>query len=163
MAEYWDIYDANRELTGKTIKRGEPFSENEFYVCCEVWMMNSKNQILVTQRHPDKKAGGQWEFTGGGVLAGETTLLAAIREVEEELGVRLDEADLQLFDVYKHKNYFMDIYVVRKDLQENEITLDKDEVVDYKWLTKNELEQLIEEGKMVYSVGVRYKKYGVNL
>ena len=67
MAEYWDVYNENREFTGKTIKRGEPFGENEFYVCCEVWIMNSKNQMLVTQRHPDKKAGGQWEFTGGGV------------------------------------------------------------------------------------------------
>lgn len=163
MAEYWDIYDENKNLTGRTIKRGEPFAENEYYVCCEVWMMNSNNQILVTQRHPDKKAGGQWEFTGGGVLAGETTLQAAVREVEEELGVCLKESDLQLFDVYKHKNYFMDIYLVRKDLQENEISLDRDEVVDYKWLAKNEVEQLIEEGKMVYSVGVRYKQFGANL
>ena len=159
MAEYWDIYDTNRKPTGKIIKRGEPFGENEFYVCCEVWIVNSKNQMLVTQRHPDKKAGGQWEFTGGGVLAGETTSLAAIREVKEELGVNLSETELELFEVYKHKNYFMDIYLVRKDLSEEEIVLDRNEVVDWKWLSKDEIGQFIEAGKMVRSVGQRYKMY----
>ena len=28
MAEYWDVYNENREFTGKTIKRGEPFQES---------------------------------------------------------------------------------------------------------------------------------------
>lgn len=163
MAEYWDVYDGNRKFTGKTIKRGEAFGENEFYVCCEVWIVNSKNQMLVTQRHPDKKAGGQWEFTGGGVLAGETTLSAAVREVEEELGLFLDENEFELHEVYKHKNYFMDIYVVRKDLAEEEIVLDKNEVVDWKWLSKSEIEQFINTEKMVRSVGIRYNMFGRNL
>ena len=160
MAEYWDVYNENREFMGKTIKRGEPFGENEFYVCCEVWIINSKKQMLVTQRHPDKKAGGQWEFTGGGVLAGETTRMAAIREVKEELGISLSEAELELLDVYKHKKYFMDIYVVRKDVEDDEIILDENEVINWCWMSKDEVEQLIEEGKMVHSVGVRYGMFG---
>lgn len=163
MAEYWDIYDVNRKLTGKTIKRGTLFGENEFYVCCEVWIINSKDQILVTQRHPDKKAGGLWEFTGGGVLAGETTRLAAAREVKEELGVFLTESELELYEVYKHKNYFMDIYVVRKDIKDEEIKLDTNEVVAWMWLSKSEIEQFIKSGKMVRSVGIRYNMFGKNL
>lgn len=42
MSEFWDVYDQNRELTGKMIQRGEVFADGEFYVCCEVWIMNSK-------------------------------------------------------------------------------------------------------------------------
>ena len=119
--------------------------------------------VLVIQRHPDKKAGGQWEVTGGGVLAGETTLLAVSCELKEELGVCLDEAELKLHEVYKHRNYFMDIYVVRKDLKDEEVILDKSEVVDWTWLSKSEIEQFIETGKMVRSVGIRYKMFGMNL
>ena len=163
MNEYWDVYDKNRKPIGKTIKRGDPFGENEFYVCCEVWIVNSKNQMLVTQRHPDKKAGGQWEFTGGGVLTGETTLSAAAREVKEELGISLNESEFELHDVYKHKNYFMDIYVVKKDFSEEEIILDKNEVVDWKWMAQKEIEHFIETEKMVRSVGIRYKMFGMNL
>lgn len=163
MTEFWDVYNENREFTGKTIKRGEPLGENEFYVCCEVWIMNSKNQMLVTQRHPDKKAGGQWEFTGGGVLAGETTRLAAIREVKEELGISLKEAELELLEVYKHKKYFMDIYVVRKDVPDEEIVLDEKEVIHWNWASESEIEQLIETGNMVHSVGKRYRMFGKKL
>ena len=46
---------------------------------------------MITQRHPDKKAGGMWEFSGGGVLAGETTKQAAVRELEEEIGISIEE------------------------------------------------------------------------
>ena len=163
MNEYWDVYDKNGNPIGKTIKRGDPFGENEFYVCCEVWIVNSKNQMLVTQRHPDKKAGGQWEFTGGGVLTGETTLVAAAREVKEELGICLNESEFELHDVDKNKNYFMDIYVVKKDFSEEEIILDKNEVVDWKWMSQKEIEHFIETEKMVRSVGIRYKMFGMNL
>jgi len=159
MAEYWDIYDVNRKLTGKTIKRGDAFAEGEYYVCCEIWIMNSKKQMLMTQRHPAKKAGGLWEFSGGGVLAGETTKQAAIREISEELGVIIDESELELLEVFKNKNYFMYIFVVRKDIDLKELTLQPDEVVDARYLSSDEIANMIAEGKVVRSVGVRYEMY----
>lgn len=79
------------------------------------------------------------------------------------MGVCLDEAELKLHEVYKHRNYFMDIYVVRKDLKDEEVILDKSEAVDWTWLSKSEIEQFIETGKMVRSVGIRYKMFGMNL
>ena len=115
MSEYWDLYDAERKPLGRTIRRGDAFAEGEYYVCCEIWIQNSKGELLLTQRHPDKKAGGLWEFTGGGVLAGETTGQGAIRELEEELGLSVQESELELLETYQQKNYFMDIFVVRKD------------------------------------------------
>ena len=121
MAEYWDLYDADRKSLGRTIKRGGPFADGEYYVCCEIWIQNSEGKFLMTQRHPDKKAGGLWEFTGGGVLAGETTKQAAVRELNEELGVSVEENELELLDVYRQKNYFMDIFVLRKDFYPHHI------------------------------------------
>ena len=117
MNEYWDVYDKNRNPIGKTIKRGDPFGENEFYVCCEVWIVNSKNQMLVTQRHPDKKAGGQWEFTGGGVLTGETTLVAAAREVKEELGIDISNDDFVEVNTYIREYYVQKVYYLKKDIK----------------------------------------------
>jgi len=159
MAEYWDLYDANRNPLGKTIKRGDAFAEGEYYVCCEVWMQNSEGKLLMTQRHPDKKAGGLWEFTGGGVLAGETTKQAAVRELDEELGVSAEEAELSLLDVYQHKNYFMDIFVVKRDMDPKTLVLQPEEVVDAKWVSHEELLQMIEEKQVVWSVGLRYGMY----
>ena len=150
MAEYWDVYDENRELTDKTIKRGDPFGENEFYVCCEVWILNSNNQMLVTQRHPDKKAGGQWEFTGGGVLAGETTLLAASREVKEELGICLDEAEFELLEVYRHRNYFMDIYHFVFPFEEKDVTIEQSESINHKFASLDEIKELNDNSQFLH-------------
>ena len=163
MAEYWDLYDADRNPLGRTIKRGDAFAEGEYYVCCEVWVQNSEGKLLMTQRHPDKKAGGLWEFTGGGVLAGETTKQAAVRELNEELGVCAEETEFSLLEVYQHKNYFMDIFVVKKDIDTTALVLQPEEVVDAKWLSREELLQMMEEKQVVWSVGLRYGMYGEKL
>ncbi len=157
--EYWDLYDANRNQLGRTIKRGDAFAEGEYYVCCEVWIQNSEGEFLMTQRHPDKKAGGLWEFTGGGVLAGETTRQAAVREVEEELGVSVDESELILLEVYQKKNYFMDIYVVKKDLNVENLVLQPEEVIDVKWVSEAEILRMKGNKEIVWSVGLRYEMY----
>lgn len=159
MAEYWDLYDADRKPLGRMRKRGDAFAEGEYYVCCEIWIRNSEGKFLITQRHPDKKAGGLWEFTGGGVLAGETTKQAAVRELKEELGVNAEESQLSLLEVYRGKNYFMDIFVVKSDIDIAALVLQPEEVVDAKWVSHDELLQMIEEKQTVWSVGLRYEKY----
>jgi 8-oxo-dGTP diphosphatase len=50
--------------------------------------------ILVQQRPIDKAHGGLWEFPGGKREAGESTTIALARELEEELGIGVDPADL---------------------------------------------------------------------
>lgn len=156
MEEYWDIYDKNRVFQNRTIRRGDPFQPGEYYVSCEVWFQNSKGELLVTLRHPDKKAGGLWEFVGGGVLAGETTARAAVREVQEEIGLSIAEKELSLLFTHQQKNYFMDIYLVKKDVDIPALTLAPDETVDAKWVSQEELQTMIEAQQVVWSVSQRY-------
>lgn len=156
MEEYWDVYDKNRVFQNRTIRRGEPFKDGEYYVSCEVWIVNSKGEMLVTQRNPNKKAGGLWEFVGGGVHAGETTAQAAVREVKEEVGITLTPDELSLLHFYKHRNYFMDIYLVRKDINVENIVLDSNEAVDAKWVSKEEWRVMIENQVVVRSVAQRF-------
>ena len=163
MEEYWDIFDENRVFQNRTIRRGDPFAEDEYYVCCEIWLQNSKGEMLITQRHPNKKAGGLWEFVGGGVLAGETTAQAAAREVKEEIGITLAENELTLLHVYKNKNYFMDVYLVKKDFDIRDVVLDSNETIDARWATKEELLLIIESNKFVHSVAQRFELFGNKL
>ncbi|MBR4725629.1 MAG: NUDIX domain-containing protein [Lachnospiraceae bacterium] len=114
--EYWDLYDSERKPLNRVHARGEAFAEGEYYVCAEVWVRNSKGQFLITKRHPDKKAGNLWEFTGGGTLAGESTLQSAVRELKEETGIDASEAELRLFVTYQKKNYFLDLFLLNKDI-----------------------------------------------
>ena len=154
--EYWDLYDSERKPLGRTHLRGDKFEDGEFYVCCEIWVMNSEGCFLTTKRHPDKKAGNQWEFTGGGTLAGETTLKSAVRELSEETGISVSENELQLLTTYAHKNYFQDIYLLKKDVPIEELFLQPNEVVDAKWSSDEEIQKMIDSGEFVYSVSKRY-------
>ena len=154
--EYWDLYDSERRPLGRTHLRGDKFEDGEYYVCCEIWVINSEGSFLTPKRHPDKKAGNQWEFVGGGTLAGETTIQSAVRELSEETGIALSENELKLLTTYAHKNYFQDIYLLKKDIAIEDIVLQPDEAVDVKWASDEEIQRMIDSEEFVYSVGKRY-------
>ncbi len=48
--------------------------------------------VLITQRPEGTHAAGWWEFPGGKVDAGETSLDALTRELDEELGITVTRA-----------------------------------------------------------------------
>ena len=72
MAEFWDIYDAERRLTGKRHRRGDPLLEGEYHLVVHIWVRNSTGAFLITKRADGKEPfPGKWECTGGSALAGE--------------------------------------------------------------------------------------------
>jgi len=157
--ELWDLYDKDRKPLNRTHVRGEAFAEGEYYVSCEIWVRNSKGEFLITKRHPDKKAGNLWEFAGGGTLAGETTTQSAVRELKEETGIQSQESELQLFATYQHKNYFLDLFLLNKDVEISDIVLQPGETIDAKWASEETILKMIDNEEFVYSVSLRFKTY----
>ena len=60
-----------------------------------VALLDAAGRILLQQRAPGRSMAGLWEFPGGKMEDGETAEAALVREIEEELGLRLDPADLE--------------------------------------------------------------------
>ena len=86
--EVWDLYTANREPTGKKMLRGEPHPEGLYNLGVYVWIRNREGKYLISQRAADKASYPLfWETVGGCVLAGETSIEGAVREVQEEDGL----------------------------------------------------------------------------
>ena len=83
-----------------------------------VALINENHEILLTQRPEGKSLAGMWEFPGGKIEPEETADRAAVREMEEELGVRIAEEDLQPFTFIsiEYEEFFliMLLYIVKK-------------------------------------------------
>lgn len=59
-----------------------------------VALIDDRGRVLLAQRPEGKSMAGLWEFPGGKVEAGETPEAALVRELSEELGIGVQEADL---------------------------------------------------------------------
>lgn len=80
----------------KIFLTGEPCLQNFStpLLVVAVALIDGTGRILLQRRRLSSEHGGLWEFPGGKVEAGETPQIAAVREIEEELGLRLDAAAL---------------------------------------------------------------------
>ncbi len=56
-------------------------------------LMNASGAVLLGQRPEGKPYAGYWEFPGGKVESGETLFAALFRELQEEIDVRIDQAE----------------------------------------------------------------------
>ena len=102
MAEYIDIYNDQKELTGEKLERKTKLKEGQ-YMLYVLALIENKGKYLITRRTLDKKwAAGQWEIPGGGVSAGETSMQALHREVFEETGLDISLSQKEL--IYSYKN-----------------------------------------------------------
>ena len=156
MAEIWDIYNEKREKTGKTAIRGvDKLKENEYHIVVTGVIINSKNEILITQRAPSKTFPLMWECNGGSIVSGEDSLSGVIRELKEDVGIEIDPEDGILIKSLRRAEVppdFKDVWVFRKDIKDEEITLPDGEAVDFKWVTIDEFMNMYKNNLIVPTV-----------
>ena len=99
--EIWDLYTKDGQPTGKQHRRGDPLPAGFYHPGVHVWIKNSQGQYLMSQRAADRPTFPlKWECVGGSMLAGEDSLTGAIREVREELGLRIPAENFRKLAVY---------------------------------------------------------------
>ena len=89
--EWNDIYDKDRQLTGRVHRRGTYWRHGEYGLVVCVWVYDGKGNLLLTRRAPGKSYAGTWENSGGAAKAGESSRQAIARELFEETGIRAEE------------------------------------------------------------------------
>lgn len=147
--ELWDIYDENRNFTGRTHRRGDFLADGDHHLVVHVWMLNSKGEFLITKRSPNKGFPNMWETTGGSAIAGDDSITAAIREVSEETGLKLHSECGKLIYSYKGNNYFTDVWLFRQDFDLTDVVLLEGETCDVKYAHYNELLKLRDSGMLI--------------
>lgn len=150
--EYWDIYDIDKNKTGRKMLRNDwSMKDGDYYLTVLGVIRRSDGRYLITQRSMDKAwAAGWWEVPGGGVMAGETSLEAVIREVREETGLDVSHAKGGYQFCYhrenKGQNYIVDIYRFELDANDGELILQKNEALQGRFATLEEIKELAKKG-----------------
>ena len=156
--EMLDILNEDGSPTGKQVSKKEAHEKGLWHRAAHVWLVNNNNEILVQKRaqhiesHP-----GEYDISAAGHLsAGDSPMEGALREVEEELGIKLDSEELiKIGEISnqstQHEGKYInkewdDVYVVRRDIPIEEFVIQEDEVELVKYVPITEFKEWIESG-----------------
>lgn len=152
--ELWDIYDKDKKPTGRTMKRNDwCLQAGEYHLTVLGVVCRPDGKFLITKRVMTKAwAPGWWEVSGGAVMAGESSEEAVKREVLEETGLDVTEADGGYVFSYKRENpgegdnYFVDIYRFVMDFDEADVKPQEAETDGFMLATVDEIKEFAIQG-----------------
>ena len=150
-AEIWDCYDVNRNLTGRTMRRGEPIKEGDYHLVVHACVFDSYGRMLI-QKRTDSKIGwpGMWDLTmGGSAVKGETSRAAAKRELAEEVGLDLDFSEKKPNLSVNYGRNFDDFFILRHDCRTDDLALQPEEVSAARWAGREEIHRMIDDGVFI--------------
>ena len=143
--EWNDIYDKDRQLTGRVHRRGTYWRHGEYGLVVCVWVYDGKGNLLLTRRAPGKSYAGTWENSGGAAKAGESSRQAIVRELYEETGIRAAEEEFEFLSSDRDRSAFYDFYCLKRSVPIEEIVLLPGETDAAQWATLEEIHRMIEK------------------
>ena len=156
--EFNDVYDENRNPTGRVHRRGTPWRPGEYGLVVCVWVYDGRGKILLTRRAKGKSFAGTWENSGGAAQAGETSRQAIARELFEETGIRAEESEFELLDSTREKNTFYDFYCLKRQVSLEEIVLLPGETDAVQWASYGKIHWMIRTGKICRIIAHQFKR-----
>ena len=142
--EYLDIYDENAQKTGRVILRGTPVKYGEYSMSVHLFIYNDRGEFLIQKRSKNKRSlPGIWSVTCGAVQAGETSPEAGVREAREEVGLVLEQSQLEKICRIKRRRSFIEIYFVKAQYELSQLTLQKEEVDEVRSCSGKEMLEII--------------------
>ena len=151
MSEFFDLYDINRNRTGKTLERGTKVPEGYYRLVVHVCVFGSDGRLLIQKRQPFKNGwSGMWDLTAGGsALAGDSSQQAASRELKEEIGLDYDLTGVRPAMTIYFDGGFNDIYTINLDVDLDSLKLQETEVEKVKWATEEEILEMLRNKEFV--------------
>lgn len=161
--EFWDIYDKNKQLTGRTMKRNDwCLKDDEYHLTVLGVVARPDGKFLITKRVMTKSwAPGWWEVSGGACMAGEKSEEAVLREVKEETGLDVSGWDGGYLFTYHRENpgegdnYFVDVYRFIGDFKEADVCPQEAETDGFMLATAEEIREFARQGIFLHYDSIR--------
>ncbi|KAK1435967.1 hypothetical protein QVD17_01740 [Tagetes erecta] len=172
--EHFDVLTSSGQKTGLSKPRGAVHRDGDYHRAVHVWIFAESTQQLLLQKRADCKDSwpGLWDISSAGhISAGDSSLVSARRELQEELGLTLPNDAFELLFVFlQHSvtnngtfinNEFDDVYLVTTvaPIPLEAFTLQESEVSAVKYISLEEYKQAItkEDPQYVpYSIDGQY-------
>lgn len=129
------------------------------------------DEILLQKRCATKDSyPDMWDLScGGHITVGENSLETAVRELEEELGLKVRPSDLEFIDTFKSSacpapdfinNSFNDMYILRTTAELSDLRFQEEEVSALKYVPITEFYRMVTSGaKDLVPHSHMYKKF----
>ena len=145
-----DLYNSDKQKLDKVfIREKDKLLENEYYLLEQAWIINNKNEVLLTQRNFNKSYGGMWEAITGHVKSGETDLEGIQREISEEIGLNIEKNELRFFKSFICNQAIIDVWIIKKDVNLKDLSLKNDEVINAKFVSILEFKTMLNTNKII--------------
>lgn len=153
-----DILSGDGTPSGKTAVKSLIHQKGYYHNTAHIWFYNAEGYVLLAQRSALKSIYPLlWDISvAGHVDSGETIEQAAIRETSEEIGVLINEKDLEKIGVYPCfqsysngiiDNEFHHTFISKIDLPLTAFTRDTNEVAALKYVSLSEFKDLLDFSK----------------
>lgn len=146
MSELRDLYDINGNKTDKSYYKGDSIPEDYYPMVVMTVIRNSKGEFLMQKRVESK--GGDWGVTGGHPKAVETPIEGMLTEVKEELGLSFSKDDFIEYDSGCDGKDCYKMYLVNKDIDLCDITIQEEELTEVRWFSMEELDNMVSIGEL---------------
>jgi len=150
MKEIIDELNENGEVIG-AIDKDIAHKEGRLHKSIHLWIINDDGEVLLQYRCGDKRLyPNTWDVSvGGHVSTKENSVDALVRETKEELGIDIEENELIYTGMQKGNTAFINSFIVKKDIDLSEITLQKEEVSKAEWDSYEEVEEKYNNAEFV--------------
>lgn len=161
MEELIDVLDENGNKTGEILTREQIHRKGLCHRIVVIAIIDAQGNILMQQRSKNKAQNpGKWDVAAvGHVSSGQASTEAAIRETLEEVGITVNEEELEYILTYRNKEIIKedyiddeiyDCYIIKRDkIHLRDIKVQESEVEQVKLCNLKEFNQIIEKGNIM--------------
>ena len=154
--EIWDLYTKDGIKTGGTARRGATLPQDRFHLVVHFWLKNASGDYLIQKRSDRVESNpGWWAITGGSAIRGDDSRSAVLREVDEEIGLKISDPDRLLkIRRYVKRQAIIDVWMLEEDAGPDQFRIGE-EVSEIAFRNEAAIRTMVKE-KIFWDYGAAY-------